>query len=262
MERRLGVVGRYLIFACGLAAVTAAADISFSLTGLALAGPHDGRYAVDIVRTFVAYGLVAAVFAAAAVALHRLLRTAGGLGGAEATPHAAAAMAAVWAFGVLVAVRTVHGAALIGATTPPGALFHACAAVVALAIGYVIDRRLAAWAALAPRRHRLRWLALSVCAAAATLGPLALRQKLGLEPLVRRQIAAIAPSSASVARHEHPDVLLLTIDTLRADRLGSYGYSREYPVERIYRDQRLCSIGEGTSEIQRLVIARQVLGRP
>jgi butyryl-CoA dehydrogenase len=40
---------------------------------------------------------------------------------------------------------------------------------------------------------------------------------------------------------------------------GGYGYSREYPVERIYRDQRLCTIGEGTSEIQRLVIARQVL---
>jgi butyryl-CoA dehydrogenase len=42
---------------------------------------------------------------------------------------------------------------------------------------------------------------------------------------------------------------------------GGYGYSREYPVERIYRDQRLCSIGEGTSEIQRLVIARHVLGK-
>lgn len=40
---------------------------------------------------------------------------------------------------------------------------------------------------------------------------------------------------------------------------GSYGYSQEFPVERIYRDQRLMSIGEGTSEIQRLVIARRVL---
>ncbi len=43
--------------------------------------------------------------------------------------------------------------------------------------------------------------------------------------------------------------------------LGSYGYSSEYPVERMYRDARLMTIGEGTSEVQRLVIARQVLKR-
>ncbi len=41
---------------------------------------------------------------------------------------------------------------------------------------------------------------------------------------------------------------------------GGYGYIRDYAVERMYRDQRLCAIGEGTNEIQRLVIARQVLG--
>ena len=42
---------------------------------------------------------------------------------------------------------------------------------------------------------------------------------------------------------------------------GSYGYSREYEVERIYRDARLMTIGEGTSEIQRLIIARHVLAQ-
>ncbi|MFT4540004.1 MAG: alkylation response protein AidB-like acyl-CoA dehydrogenase [Planctomycetota bacterium] len=40
---------------------------------------------------------------------------------------------------------------------------------------------------------------------------------------------------------------------------GGYGFSREYPVERMWRDAKLCVIGEGTSEIQRLVISRQIL---
>jgi alkylation response protein AidB-like acyl-CoA dehydrogenase len=40
---------------------------------------------------------------------------------------------------------------------------------------------------------------------------------------------------------------------------GGYGYSSEYPVERLYRDARLMTIGEGTSEVQRLVIARKLL---
>jgi len=40
---------------------------------------------------------------------------------------------------------------------------------------------------------------------------------------------------------------------------GGYGYTKDFPVEKFYRDSKLCTIGEGTSEIQKLVIAREVL---
>jgi alkylation response protein AidB-like acyl-CoA dehydrogenase len=42
---------------------------------------------------------------------------------------------------------------------------------------------------------------------------------------------------------------------------GGYGYVKDFPVEKYYRDMKLCTIGEGTSEIQRLVIARELLKR-
>jgi alkylation response protein AidB-like acyl-CoA dehydrogenase len=40
---------------------------------------------------------------------------------------------------------------------------------------------------------------------------------------------------------------------------GGYGYTKDFPVEKYYRDSKLCTIGEGTSEIQKMVIAREVL---
>jgi alkylation response protein AidB-like acyl-CoA dehydrogenase len=40
---------------------------------------------------------------------------------------------------------------------------------------------------------------------------------------------------------------------------GGYGYTKEFPVEKFYRDSKLCTIGEGTSEIQKLVISRNIL---
>jgi alkylation response protein AidB-like acyl-CoA dehydrogenase len=43
--------------------------------------------------------------------------------------------------------------------------------------------------------------------------------------------------------------------------LGGYGYTRDFPAERYYRDAKVTEIYEGTSEIQRLVIARELLGR-
>jgi acyl-CoA dehydrogenase len=42
---------------------------------------------------------------------------------------------------------------------------------------------------------------------------------------------------------------------------GGYGFTKDYPAEKFYRDVKLCTIGEGTSEIQRLVIARQLFGK-
>ena len=40
---------------------------------------------------------------------------------------------------------------------------------------------------------------------------------------------------------------------------GGYGFIKDYPAEKFYRDVKLCTIGEGTSEIQRMVIAREIL---
>ena len=42
---------------------------------------------------------------------------------------------------------------------------------------------------------------------------------------------------------------------------GGYGFIKDYPAEKFYRDVKLCTIGEGTSEIQRIVIARELLKR-
>jgi alkylation response protein AidB-like acyl-CoA dehydrogenase len=51
-------------------------------------------------------------------------------------------------------------------------------------------------------------------------------------------------------------------NSLEAMRIhGGYGYSTEYPVERLYRDAPLLLIGEGTNELQRIIIARQLIAR-
>lgn len=53
--------------------------------------------------------------------------------------------------------------------------------------------------------------------------------------------------------------LAMKVTTQAIQVHGGYGYTKDYPVERMFRDAKICEIGEGTSEIQRLVISRQVL---
>jgi butyryl-CoA dehydrogenase len=55
--------------------------------------------------------------------------------------------------------------------------------------------------------------------------------------------------------------LAMRTTTKAVQVFGGYGYTTDYPVERMMRDAKVCEIGEGTSEIQRIVIARQILGQ-
>jgi alkylation response protein AidB-like acyl-CoA dehydrogenase len=63
---------------------------------------------------------------------------------------------------------------------------------------------------------------------------------------------------ASIAKaHASDTAMQVTTDAVQV--LGGYGYMREYSVERMMRDAKITQIYEGTNQIQRLVIARQVL---
>tara|TARA_Y100000385_G_scaffold138151_1_gene143528 strand:+ start:317 stop:1456 length:1140 start_codon:yes stop_codon:yes gene_type:complete len=64
--------------------------------------------------------------------------------------------------------------------------------------------------------------------------------------------------SGAMAKYYSSEVAVaVSTDALQV--FGGYGYSKEFPVERFYRDSKLCTIGEGTSEIQKIVIAKQIV---
>lgn len=81
-------------------------------------------------------------------------------------------------------------------------------------------------------------------------------------------------AAAESADHGRMDTKLCSMAKLYASEMavraageavqvhGGYGFIKDYPAEKYYRDVKLCTIGEGTSEIQRLVIARHLLGKP
>jgi alkylation response protein AidB-like acyl-CoA dehydrogenase len=63
---------------------------------------------------------------------------------------------------------------------------------------------------------------------------------------------------AAMAKYYASEVAVKTA-TDAVQIFGGYGYTKDFPVEKFYRDAKLCTIGEGTSEIQKLVISREVL---
>jgi alkylation response protein AidB-like acyl-CoA dehydrogenase len=65
---------------------------------------------------------------------------------------------------------------------------------------------------------------------------------------------------AAMAKYYASEVAVKTANDA-VQIFGGYGYTKDFPVEKFYRDAKLCTIGEGTSEIQKLVISREVLRR-
>jgi alkylation response protein AidB-like acyl-CoA dehydrogenase len=63
---------------------------------------------------------------------------------------------------------------------------------------------------------------------------------------------------AAMAKYYASEVAVKT-STEAVQIFGGYGYTKDFPVEKYYRDSKLCTIGEGTSEIQKIVIAREAL---
>ena len=63
---------------------------------------------------------------------------------------------------------------------------------------------------------------------------------------------------AAIAKYYASEVAV-RVATDAVQIFGGYGYTKDFPVEKFYRDSKLCTIGEGTSEVQKMVIAREVL---
>ncbi len=63
---------------------------------------------------------------------------------------------------------------------------------------------------------------------------------------------------SAMAKYKASEVGVM-VSTEAVQIFGGYGYIKEFPVEKFYRDSKLCTIGEGTSEIQKLVISRELL---
>jgi alkylation response protein AidB-like acyl-CoA dehydrogenase len=88
--------------------------------------------------------------------------------------------------------------------------------------------------------------------------------KLEAATLLTFQAAALKNNNKPVSKESamakyYASEVAVELSTEAVQIFGGYGYTKDYPVEKFYRDSKLCTIGEGTSEIQKLVISRQLL---
>lgn len=81
---------------------------------------------------------------------------------------------------------------------------------------------------------------------------------LTMQAAVKKQAHEKMTKEAAMAKYYASEVAV-KVATDAVQIFGGYGYTKDYPVEKFYRDSKLCTIGEGTSEIQKIVIAREVL---
>lgn len=81
---------------------------------------------------------------------------------------------------------------------------------------------------------------------------------LTLEACDRKEKKLPVSKVAAMAKYYASEVSV-KVATDAVQIFGGYGYTKDFPVEKFYRDSKLCTIGEGTSEIQKMVIAREVL---
>ena len=73
------------------------------------------------------------------------------------------------------------------------------------------------------------------------------------------KIKGLPMTKESAMAKYYASEIAVEISTDAVQIFGGYGYTKDFPVEKFYRDSKLCTIGEGTSEIQKLVISREVL---
>ena len=88
--------------------------------------------------------------------------------------------------------------------------------------------------------------------------------KIQAAELLTRQAASLKNKGAKVTKESamakyYASEIAVEIATDAVQVHGGYGYTKDFPVEKFYRDAKLCTIGEGTSEIQKIVISREIM---